>query len=143
MICPQCQYQDTRVIDSRVIEEGHVIRRRRECEKCEFRFTTFERKSLGELVVIKRSGAKEYYDREKLIRAIMLAFAKRKVALDEIQSVVTQLENKRLQGNSEITSEKIGMDVLIALKDIDLVAYIRFASVYMDFDTLEDFQKLV
>jgi len=107
MLCPQCQSKDTKVIDSRVVEDGHTIRRRRECEKCEFRFTTFERKSFADLMVVKKDGTKEFYDREKLAKSISLACAKRKVSKDQIDEIIANLENNRGQSNKEIPSDTI------------------------------------
>ncbi len=143
MKCPKCQNMDTKVIDSRVVDNGQSIRRRRECEFCQNRFTTFERKWTTELLVIKKNGEKQIYDRDKLKRALMLAFAKRKIENDEIESMINNLESERTTDRTEIPSKEIGDDVLKALKNVDLVAYIRFASVYKSFDSLEDFQKFV
>ncbi len=134
---------DTKVIDSRVVDNGWSIRRRRECEFCQNRFTTFERKGTTELLVIKKNGEKQLYDRDKLKRALLLAFAKRKVENEEIETLINNLELERSADKTEITSKEIWDDVLKALKNVDLVAYIRFASVYKSFDSLEDFQKFV
>ena len=143
MKCPKCQNMDTKVIDSRVVDNGQSIRRRRECEFCQNRFTTFERKGTTELMVIKKNGEKQLYDRDKLKRALMLAFAKRKVENEEIENMINNLESERTTDRTEISSKEIGDDVLKALKNVDLVVYIRFASVYKQFDSLEDFQKFV
>lgn len=94
-------------------------------------------------MVIKKDGSKELYDKQKLQRALMLAFAKRKISTDEIENIICQLEQKWLQSWSEVASEQIGVDVLLALKEFDPVAYVRFASVYMAFDNLSDFQQLI
>ncbi|MCX6823192.1 MAG: transcriptional regulator NrdR [candidate division SR1 bacterium] len=143
MKCPKCQNMDTKVIDSRVVDNGGSIRRRRECEFCENRFTTFERKGTTELLVVKKNGEKQLYDRDKLKRALMLAFAKRKIENEEIESMINNLESEWTTDRTEIPSKEIGDDVLKALKNVDLVAYIRFASVYKSFDSLEDFQAFV
>lgn len=143
MYCPQCQHEDTKVIDSRVLEQKPIVRRRRECEKCWFRFTTFEKPALTEMMVIKKDGTKEPYDKEKLKKAIMIACAKRPVTVDQIDAMIMQLEQKRIQDWQEITSEQIGLDVIVALKNIDEVAYIRFSSVYMEFATAEDFKQRI
>jgi len=134
---------DTKVVDSRVIEWWQTIRRRRECEFCGYRFTTFERRSFTELMVIKKDGTKEIYDRQKLKKALMLAFAKRMFDKDEIETMVNNLEMQWLAEWSEITSKQIGEDILRVLKEMDSVAYVRFASVYRSFSDLEDFKKVV
>jgi len=134
---------DTKVIDSRVIDNGQSIRRRRECEFCQNRFTTFERKGTTELMVIKKNGDKQLYDRDKLKRALMLAFAKRKIDNEEIENMINNLESEWSTDRTEISSQDIGEDVLKALKAIDVVAYIRFASVYKAFDDVEDFQGFI
>ncbi len=143
MKCPKCQNMDTKVIDSRVIDNGQSIRRRRECEFCQNRFTTFERKGTTELMVIKKNGDKQLYDRDKLKRALMLAFAKRKIDNEEIENMINNLESERSTDRTEISSQDIWEDVLKAVKAIDIVAYIRFASVYKAFDNLEDFQGFI
>lgn len=143
MKCPKCNNMDSKVVDSRMIEEGQVIRRRRECEFCTHRFTTFERIGVVELIVIKRDGTKEMYDRAKLKKAVMLAFAKRSVQPDVIDTLISNLEIKWQTEGSEISSMKIGEDILAALKSIDPVVYVRFASVYQSFDSFEDFKALI
>ena len=143
MKCPKCQNMDTKVIDSRMIEDGQSIRRRRECEFCNNRFTTFERKGFTELMVIKKDGSKEMYDRQKLKRALMLACVKRKIEKEEIENIINNLEAERSTDKNEISSKQIGDDILRTLKTIDPVAYIRFASVYKSFTNLEDFRKYV
>lgn len=143
MKCPKCGNLDTKVIDSRVVEDNQAIRRRRECEYCKTRFTTFERRGLAELVVIKRDGTKELYDRSKLKKAAMLAFAKRKVDLNAIDVMLSNLEIERSKQGTEIDSIQIGKDLLAMLKELDPVAYVRFASVYMKFESLWDFAQLL
>ena len=134
---------DTKVIDSRVIDNGQSIRRRRECEFCQNRFTTFERKGTTELMVIKKNGDRQLYDRDKLKRALLLSVAKRKIENEEIENMINNLESERSTDKAEITSKEIGDDVLKALKSLDLVAYLRFASVYKHFDSVEDFQEFI
>lgn len=134
---------DTKVVDSRVVEDATVIRRRRECEFCGHRFTTFERVGVIELIVVKRDGTKEMYDRAKLKKAVMLAFAKRKVDADVIDRLISNLEIKWQSEGNEVLSMKIGEDILAALKGIDPVVYVRFASVYQSFDSFEDFRQLI
>lgn len=143
MKCPKCQNMDTKVIDSRMIEDGQSIRRRRECEFCNNRFTTFERKGFTELMVIKKDGSKEMYDRQKLKRALVLACVKRQMDKEEIENIINNLEAERSTDKNEISSKQIGDDILRTLKTIDPVAYVRFASVYKSFDNLEDFKKYV
>lgn len=134
---------DTKVIDSRVIEDGQTIKRRRECEFCNNRFTTFERRWTTELIIIKKDNTKEIYDRQKLKKALLLSFAKRNIDKEWLENLLNSLENKRSSEGNEITSTKIGEDILEALKNIDIVAYIRFASVYKSFANIEDFKKFI
>mgnify|MGYP003811033715 CR=1 FL=1 len=143
MKCPKCQNMDTKVIDSRAIEDGQTIRRRRECEFCNNRFTTFERKGFTELMVIKKDGKKEMYDRQKLKKSLMLSFAKREFNNEKIENLLNILENEWMAEWKEISSKKIWNDILKMLKDIDPVVYIRFASVYKSFDSVEDFKKFI
>lgn len=144
MRCGKCKNADTKVIDSRIIDNGQTIRRRRECEFCGFRFTTFERVGITDLMIIKKDNTKEMYDRLKLKRAIMLAFAKMDMAANEkVEEMLNTLESKwQIQGN-EISSRQVGDDVLAMLKEDFPVAYVRFASVYKSFTGLEDFKKLI
>lgn len=134
---------DTKVIDSRTIENGQAIKRRRECEFCNNRFTTFETRGTTELLIIKKDGTKEMYERQKIKRALMLAFAKRNIEKTMIENIINDLEYKRSNDKSEISSKQIGDDILEMLKKTDPVAYIRFASVYRAFDNLDDFKKLL
>jgi transcriptional repressor NrdR len=131
------------VIDSRIIDNGQTIRRRRECEFCGFRFTTFERVGITDLLVIKKDGSKEMYDRLKLKRAILLSFAKTDSKNEEIENMLNILEIKRQSQGNEITSQQIGDDVLDLLKQDYPVPYVRFASVYKSFEGLEDFKMLI
>ncbi len=148
MKCPYCGYQESKVIDSRRLEEANSIKRRRECLSCEKRFSTYERVELAPLVVIKKNGAREQFDRQKLLRGIMHACEKRPVSLDEIESLVSSVEatlnNELMQ---EVESKKIGELVMTRLKEIDEVAYVRFASVYRQFRDIntfmEELQKLL
>ncbi|GAA0483980.1 transcriptional regulator NrdR [Salinibacillus aidingensis] len=142
MRCPTCHYKNTKVLDSRPIEEGGAIRRRRECEKCQYRFTTFERIEEIPLIVVKKEGTREEFSREKLLRGLIKACEKRPVALERIENVVTEVENElRNQGDSEVQSEDIGRMVMDRLKEIDEVAYVRFASVYRQFKDLNVFMQ--
>lgn len=144
MQCPRCHHDETKVTDSRDVDSNTTIRRRRECLWCGVRFTTFERVGFTELMVVKRDGTKELYNRDKLKKSIMLAFAKRHlVSVEAIHNLITNLEIKRLEKGNEITSQTIGEDVVDALKDLDFVAYIRFASVYKKFKTIKDFKNFI
>lgn len=142
MKCPKCNNFETKVLDSRVVQEGNAVRRRRECEYCEHRFTTFEKRGITDLVVLKKNGSRELYDRTKVTRALLLAYAKRNIAMDKLEEIIAWLEAQR-SAEGEIQSEKMGSDILRALKHEDPVAYIRFASVYMNFNSLQDFQSLL
>lgn len=144
MRCPYCQSVDTQVKDSRPAEDGVAIRRRRVCPDCGGRFTTFERVQLRDLVVVKRSGRKVPFDRDKLARSMEIAVRKRNVDPERIERAVTgivrQLES---MGESEISSDEVGRLVMEALKAIDDVAYVRFASVYRNFREARDFHEVL
>ncbi len=142
MKCPKCNNFDTKVLDSRVVQDGNAIRRRRECEYCEHRFTTFERRGITDLVVIKKDGSRELYDRTKITKALLLAYAKRNISMATLEEMTAALE-VQWSAEWEIQSDKIGADILASLRHEDPVAYIRFASVYMNFNSLEDFQGLL
>lgn len=140
MKCPSCQHNNTRVVDSRPIDEGRSIRRRRECEKCSYRFTTFERVEEIPLIVVKKDGNREEFDREKILRGLIKACEKRPVALKELEGITGEIERElRSQGVSEIKSEAIGEMVMERLVKIDDVAYVRFASVYRQFRDINVF----
>ncbi len=140
MKCPKCHDKDTKVVDSRVINDDRVIRRRRNCESCGYRYTTFERMESGIFVVKKRDGTIEPYTRQKLEEGIWRACTKRPVTLEQVRSMLFDLE-EGWSRESEVLSTKIGEDVMTALQDLDSVAYIRFASVYKRFETVEDFLR--
>ncbi|ALX48328.1 transcriptional regulator NrdR [Lentibacillus amyloliquefaciens] len=140
MRCSNCQNKSTKVLDSRPIEEGRSIRRRRECERCGFRFTTFERIEEVPLIVVKKDGTRQEYSREKLIRGLIKACEKRPVALEQIEGIAIDVEKElRNTGVSEIESNDIGEMVMERLSDVDEVAYVRFASVYRQFKDLSVF----
>ncbi len=142
MRCPFCGYEDTKVIDSRP-SEGKK-RRRRECTQCGKRFTTYEIVEKPILMVIKKSGSFEPFDRSKLIAGIMSATKKRVISPETVSGIVDGIENKLAnEMRTEVTTAELGDDVLAALKDIDLVAYVRFASVYKDFNDLDSFVKII
>ena len=140
MHCPRCKSTDTSVIDSRLAEVGRAVRRRRECIKCTHRFTTFERQELSALIVMKRDGTREPYSRSKLERGIWIACTKRPVSQDQLDKMLNKLEEKWAANKKEVGSTTIGMDVMRALKSIDQVAYIRFASVHREFKDVEEFK---
>lgn len=143
MRCPQCAATDDKVVDSRTADEGTSIRRRRECLTCGRRFTTYERVEEVPLTVIKRSGRRELYDRTKVVTGLKLAAKNRPVSdavMDDLAGEVD--EALRLEG-TQVTSDQIGLAVLERLRDLDEVAYLRFASVYKDFSGLDDFRQEV
>ena len=144
MICPFCGFLDSQVKDSRLTEDGACIRRRRECPECGSRFTTFERVQLRELVVVKKNGDKERFDREKLELSLQLAVRKRPVAPERVERIVSSIQ-RRLEssGETEISSRVIGEYAMEALAALDNVAYVRFASVYKDFCEVSDFEEFV
>ncbi|CZT34820.1 transcriptional regulator NrdR [Rhizobium sp. 9140] len=144
MRCPFCGSEDSQVKDSRPAEDGAAIRRRRICPDCGGRFTTFERVQLRELMVLKKTGRKAPFDREKLMRSFEIALRKRPVERERIERAVSGIV-RRLEssGESEIASEEIGLQVLEALKALDDVAFVRYASVYRDFSHAEDFEKVM
>lgn len=144
MHCPFCGNEDSQVKDSRPAEEGAAIRRRRACGECGARFTTFERVQLRDLIVVKTDGRKEPFNREKIIRAMQTALRKRPVSEQKIEqvanSIVRQLETL---GEQEIPTSKIGELVMKALTQLDIIGYIRFASVYKDFRAPDDFNEFL
>ncbi len=144
MKCPFCEKTNTHVLESRTVEDGESIRRRRKCEHCQKRFTTFERVRGTALWVVKKDGKREPFDREKLKRGILRAIEKRPVSLDYVNDMVNSIEREMLRKQSEeISSRMIGGAVMRRLRKIDKVAWLRFASVYMEFEDLEDFAKAI
>ena len=142
MRCPKCHHNGTRVVDSRPADSGRAIRRRRECEKCHYRFTTFERVETTPLLVIKKNGNREEFSREKLLRGLVRSCEKRPIAMGQLEKLVDEVEaDIRSQGENEVSSMAIGEAVMNRLKSIDDVAYIRFASVYRQFSDRETFLK--
>lgn len=140
-MCPKCKNQETCVLDSRETEGHKSVRRRRECEKCRMRFTTFERIESNNFVVVKKDGARESYNREKVERGIWKACEKRKVTQDQVTKVINQLEEKWSAMGKEVSSKDIGEGIMDVLRELDDVAYIRFASVYRQFKDIESFKK--
>jgi transcriptional repressor NrdR len=144
MHCPFCGSDDNQVKDSRPVEDGGAVRRRRQCNACGARFTTFERIQLRELVVVKRDGERALFDREKLKRSIMIAIRKRGVDEDRIEridnGIVRELE---ISGETEIDTKRLGRLAMERLAEVDEVAYVRFASVYEDFADARDFERFI
>lgn len=144
MRCPYCASSDTQVKDSRPTEDSSAIRRRRVCNECGGRFTTFERVQLRELTIVKKSGRKVPFDREKLARSVYTALRKREVEQDRVErmisGIVRQLEST---GEAELDSEQIGQYVMDGLKGLDDVAFVRFASVYKNFSAADDFRSFL
>lgn len=144
MRCPFCGNEETQVKDSRPSEDQSSIRRRRVCPDCEQRFTTFERVQLREMTVLKSGGRKQPFDRDKIIKSMQIALQKRPIPIDKIEKVTTGLVRKlESQGEQEIQSSQIGAEVMRALVDLDVVGYIRYASVYKDFREPEDFNEFL
>ena len=141
MRCPFCAHENSQVKDSRPSEDGASIRRRRQCEGCGARFTTFERVQLRDLVVVKKDGKRQPFDRAKLERAIGHAARKRDVSADKIEQMVTGIQRQLETRGDEISSSEIGEAVMNGLKTLDHVAYIRFASIYRDFSDPADFAE--
>jgi transcriptional repressor NrdR len=139
--CPFCSADDDRVVDSRLAEDGVAIRRRRECANCAQRYTTFERIEEIGLYVIKRSGEREPFSREKILRGVRSAAKNRPVDVEVLDGVTVVVEESMRLLNRDVTSEEVGMATLEALRDIDDVAYVRFASVYKGFEGTEDFAR--
>jgi transcriptional repressor NrdR len=140
MKCPSCHHNGTRVLDSRPVDEGRSIRRRRECEHCQFRFTTFEKVEEIPLIVVKKEGTREEFSREKVLRGLIKACEKRPVSLQQLEEITHEIEKElRNQGISEVKSEDIGEMVMDKLAKIDEVAYVRFASVYRQFKDINVF----
>lgn len=141
MHCPFCRHTDSRVIDSRTTDDGTAIRRRRQCPQCQRRFTTVEATSL---TVVKRSGATEPFSRQKVVAGVRKACQGRPVTEDDLAMLAQRVEDTiRAQGNAEIEAHEVGMAVLEPLRTLDEVAYLRFASVYQAFESLEDFEAAI
>lgn len=142
MRCPSCGCSDSKVVDSRSAEEGTSIRRRRECLQCGYRFTTYERLGEHAVIVTKTDGSAEAFDRHKLMRGFLIACAKRPISPEQIDGLISSIENElRSSQRSEIRSKDLGDMVLARLAHLDDVAYIRFASVYKDFQSVDEFAR--
>ena len=145
MKCPKCLNIDTKVVDSRPVEEAGAIRRRRECEKCNFRFSTYEQIEILDLTVTKRDGSRQPYVRDKLERGLRRAFEKRNITDNMFRKVISEIENEiqKKAVNSEIDSGDIGEIIMKVIGKVDKVAYIRFASVYRQFEDIEKFKEAI
>lgn len=144
MKCPFCHHADTQVLDTRVSEEGDVIRRRRRCAQCDKRFTTYERIELTMPVIVKKNGSRAEFDPSKLRASLMLALRKRPVSAESIDAAIHRIEERLLSsGAREIPSGEIGELVMRELKRLDKIAYIRFASVYKSFEDVAEFQDAI
>jgi len=142
MRCPVCYYEDSKVIDSRVASDGLSIRRRRECLKCGFRFSTYEEVEILDLIVVKRDGRKETYARDKIVKGLRRALEKRPITEDSFKKLINSIERDlQILRKNEITSDQIGQIVMRNLKRVDQVAYIRFASVYESFKDAHEFRR--
>ncbi|MBZ2061411.1 transcriptional regulator NrdR [Streptococcus sanguinis] len=144
MRCPKCGGNKSSVVDSRQAEDGNTIRRRRECEECQHRFTTYERVEERTLVVVKKDGTREQFSRDKIFNGIIRSAQKRPVSSDEIEEIVNRIEQKiRSQSDNEINSEYIGSLVMDELAELDEITYVRFASVYRSFKDVGELESLL
>ncbi len=144
MKCPFCSHLDTQVVETRVSEDGGVIRRRRRCASCDKRFTTYERPEVNFPAIVKKDGRRIEYERTKLLASMKLALRKRPVSTEQVDGAVERIEEKLLNlGLREVLSTRIGELVMFELKKLDKVAYVRFASVYRSFEDIDDFKTLV
>ncbi len=144
MRCPFCAHEESDVKDSRLSDDSKIIKRRRQCKKCGARFSTFERIELRELMVVKRTGSVEIFQREKLARSIALACRKRGINNDKLEAIISSLVRElETAGDSEIPTNRIGEWVMKRLASLDKVAFIRYASVYKDFDKVKDFENFI
>lgn len=144
MRCPYCQHPETRVTDSRDIQGGGGIRRRRECFECKNRFTTFEQPVILDMMIVKKDGRREAFDRQKLRMGVQRACWKRPISQEQIDGIVARIEQELISRTSkEVPSQLVGEKIMAALKELDAVAYIRFASVYREFHDAADFQQVL
>lgn len=144
MKCPFCASTSSQVLESRTVEDCNAVRRRRKCDKCAKRFTTYERTRGSSLWVIKKDGKREPFEKDKLRRGILRAIEKRPVSLDLVSDIVSSVEREMLKKEkAEVSSRSIGKAIMRRLRRIDKVAWLRFASVYLEFEELEDFEKAI
>jgi len=142
MHCPKCKSLNTKVVDSRAVDNKNVTRRRRQCTDCFIRFTTFEKIEITDLHVVKSNNTKELYNKEKLKRGIVLSCGKLDITNEDVENMIQNLEEKWVAEDT-ISSKKIGEDIMSALRNLNQIAYIRFASVYRDFKDVEDFKEVL
>ena len=144
MRCPQCGERESRVVDSRDLDDAATIRRRRECGACTLRFTTYERVEAPRLVIVKRDGTRQEFDRERLVSGLSKALTRRPVPASSAEQAADAIEaTLRAQGMTEVPSSRVGQLAMASLRELDQIAYIRFASVYQSFDDLEDLKREV
>lgn len=144
MRCPRCQHESSKVIDSRQAEDGRAIRRRRECENCGNRFTTFERIEEMPLLVVKKDNSREVFNRDKILTGIIRSAQKRPVSIEDMENAVERVEQKvRLLGENEVKTDIIGGYVMDELADLDEITYVRFASVYRSFKDVSELEELL
>jgi transcriptional repressor NrdR len=144
MRCPFCSHGETQVVETRESDEGDVVRRRRRCQKCDKRFTTYERPEIALPAVVKKDGARVDFDRAKLRASMLLALRKRPVSVEQVDAALERIEDKLLSsGAREVPSARLGELVMRELKRIDKVAYVRFASVYRSFEDVDEFRQLI
>jgi transcriptional repressor NrdR len=144
MRCPFCRHEDTQVVDSRVSEDGAAIRRRRRCPSCDKRFTTYERVELALPSVVKKDGSRVEFDRRKIVASMQLALRKRPVSADAVDASVARIEYQLLgSGEREVQSERLGELVMNELRQLDTIAYVRFASVYKRFEDVSEFEDVL
>lgn len=143
MYCPKCKSENTRVLDTRVVENGKLVKRKRECENCFHKFTTFERIEFPRFFVLKSGWKKELYNRDKLENSILKACNKREIDIDRVEQIILDLESSWASNKNAISSKRIWKDILDALKKLDEVAYIRYASVYHNFSNKDDFVEFI
>jgi transcriptional repressor NrdR len=144
MHCPFCRHDDTQVVDSRVSEDGAAIRRRRRCPSCDKRFTTYERVELALPSVVKKDGSRTEFDRQKIVASMQLALRKRPVSADAVDAAVARIEYLLLgSGEREVRSDRLGELVMNELRQLDTIAYVRFASVYKRFEDVSEFEDVL
>ena len=144
MRCPYCSHDETQVVETRESDEGDVVRRRRRCQSCDKRFTTYERAEIALPAVVKRDGTRAEFDAGKLRASMTLALRKRPVSVEQIDAAMVRIQDKLLNsGAREVLSSKVGEHVMRELKRIDKVAYVRFASVYRSFEDVDEFRQLI
>jgi transcriptional repressor NrdR len=144
MRCPFCSHQETQVVETRESDEGDVVRRRRRCQKCDKRFTTYERAEITLPAIVKKGGARVDFDPAKLRSSMMLALRKRPVSVEQVDAAIDRIQDKLLaSGARELPSARLGELVMRELKRIDKVAYVRFASVYRSFEDVDEFRQLI